>query len=202
MECHIPRLYQIPKGKWRCCECSAVLYKKRQRCGECKDCIRPDCGKCSACKCRRKFGGDGKNVKPCKDRDCKNMRLAAPESINPACAKAVKRILQGNKNSTSKSIDKSISNSVSLDCPFLPSSQPIPRDGLNSGEFKIVRLKPSNKKSFFREMFPGKIIRVVSSLNDDKIPKRTLIQVNHFRLMKKKESLTPHLTHFSVGLSS
>lgn len=192
MECHIPRLYQIPRGTWRCCECSAALYKKRQRCGECKDCMRPDCGKCSACKCRRKFGGDGKHVKPCKDRDCKNKRLAAPEKtsskgINPACAKAVKRTLQGNKNSTSKSIDKSIRNSVShnlvklLDCPFSPSSQPIPRDGLNSGEFKIVRLKPSNKKYFFCEMFPGKIIRVVSSLNDDKIPKRTLIQVSHFR---------------------
>jgi len=194
MECHIPRLLQIPKGQWRCCECSAMLYEKRQRCGECEGCRNPECGACPACKRKKKFGGDGKHSKPCKDRQCKNMRYAAPERTSikgnkttgvkannvtlnkPAGVKFnnVKRI----KSSATE--PKAMSSSLVV-CPFQTSSEPTPNNGFNSCEVKILRLKPSNKmRFFFGEMFQGKTLRVESKLNDEN-PERTVIHVSrHF----------------------
>ncbi len=78
IDCHKPRLYDIPDGKWRCCECKAHMNKKRQRCGKCKDCLHPHCGECKSCKSLKKFGGDGKHGGSCRLRKCKFMRFADP----------------------------------------------------------------------------------------------------------------------------
>jgi hypothetical protein len=81
MHCNVPRLHNIPNGKWKCCECVAPTYTRRQRCGECADCLQPHCGKCVSCKSFKQFGGDGKYGGACKLRKCKFMRFAAPEVI-------------------------------------------------------------------------------------------------------------------------
>ena len=81
MHCNVPRLHNIPNGKWKCCECMAPTYTRRQRCGECADCLKPHCGKCVSCKSFKQFGGDGKYGGACKRRKCKFMRFAAPEVI-------------------------------------------------------------------------------------------------------------------------
>ena len=83
MHCNVPRLHGIPRGKWKCCECMAPEYTRRQRCGECVDCLRPHCGECVSCKSLIQFGGDGNYGGACKFRKCKFMRFAAPE-IMPA----------------------------------------------------------------------------------------------------------------------
>ena len=77
LECHIPRLYVVPDGKWRCCECSATTRRKKQRCGECEDCLKPDCGECTPCLNKECFGGDGSYGKACKYRLCKYMRVSS-----------------------------------------------------------------------------------------------------------------------------
>ena len=77
LECHIPRLYVVPDGKWRCCECSATTRRKKQRCGECEDCLKPDCGECTPCLNKECFGGDGSYGKACKYRQCKYMRVSS-----------------------------------------------------------------------------------------------------------------------------
>jgi hypothetical protein len=190
MICHIPRLFEIPQGEWRCCECSASMYKRRQRCGECKACLSPDCGVCSACKSKKKFGGDGKHGKSCKDRECMNMRFAPPErmSNNGTCPfdsgeKNVK--LHRSSRPSFKSVVKSSSNRISnnllnfIDCPFSTSYEPTPDNGLNSREINIQRIKPSYKRCFFSEMFPGKTLRVTSHLNDSN-PEKTVTFVSNF----------------------
>jgi hypothetical protein len=190
LNCHIPRLFRIPQGDWRCCECSASMYKKRHRCGECQACLRPDCGVCSACKGKKKFGGDGTHGKACKDRDCKNMRFAPPErmSNNGTCpfnSRKKNVELIGNSRSAFKSVAESSSNRMSnnslnlLDCPFSTSFEPSPDNGLNSREIEIMRLKPSNKRCFFSEIFPGKTLRVRSKL-DDGNPEKTVTFVSRF----------------------
>lgn len=205
VECHIPRLLQIPKGQWRCCECSAMLYEKRQRCGECEDCLKPECGACAGCKGKKKFGGDGKHVKPCKDRQCKNMRFAAPERISctgntPTCAKANNVTLKSIKSSAFK--PKAMSSSIVV-CPFRTSPEPTPNNGFNSCEVKIIRLKSSNKtRSFFGEMFQGKTLRVVSNLNDEN-PERTVIHVSRQFHQHSNVKITSHQsTIFSVGIQN
>jgi hypothetical protein len=189
MICHIPRLFEIPQGEWRCCECSAAMYKKRQRCGECKACLRPDCGVCSACKSKKKFGGDGKHGKSCKERNCKNMRFAAPERVSNSgtCPfnSGEKNVKLHRRRPSFKSVVKSSSNRISnnplklLDCPFQSSFEATPNNGLNSPEIKIIRLKPSNKRCFFSDFFSGKILRVSSNLNDSN-PERTVTFVSRF----------------------
>ena len=186
MICHIPRLFEIPQGEWRCCECSASMYKRRQRCGECKACLSRDCGVCSACKSKTKFGGDGKHGKSCKDRVCMNMRFAAPERMSNSgtCPfdsgeKNVKLI--GNSRSLVKSSSTWTSNKSLnlLNSPFQSSTEPTPNNGLNSSKIKILRMKPSNKRCFFDEMFPGKTLIVSSNLNsNDGNPDRTVTFVS------------------------
>ncbi len=56
LNCHIPALSDIPRGNWKCCECAAVEYKRKMKCGECEACLREDCGKCLHCKDKPKFG--------------------------------------------------------------------------------------------------------------------------------------------------
>lgn len=84
MECHIPRLYDIPQGSWSCCECTAGTYKRKQRCGVCKQCLRLNCGECVPCKGKKQFGGDGTYGSSCKLRKCNFMRFAPPESVPTA----------------------------------------------------------------------------------------------------------------------
>ena len=81
MKCNVPRLREVPRGKWECCECHAVTMKKKQRCGECDACIRPNCGKCTPCLHKKMFGGSGKYGKSCKQRQCPDKRYARPEQL-------------------------------------------------------------------------------------------------------------------------
>ena len=190
LECHIPRLFQIPHGKWQCCECRAAAYKKRRRCGECEACLKPDCGVCSACKGKKKFGGDGKHGKSCKDRDCKNMRFAPPERMSnsgtcPFNSGENNVKLHRSSRPSLKSVVKSSSNRLSnnslklIDCPFQSSFEETHNNGLNSREIKIIRLKPSNKRCFFSDIFSGKTLRVLSNLNDSN-PEKTVTFVSRF----------------------
>ena len=154
LECHIPRLDQIPKGTWRCCECSATLYKKRQHCGECKDCLRPDCGKCTACQRKKKFGGDSKHLKPCKERNCRNMRFVPPETMSNEGTRSMKSKekeikLKSNRRTDFKSVVNSSNsvvsrNSLNLDCPFKSSFKPTINNGFNCTKYKIVRMSNTN----------------------------------------------------------
>ena len=43
----------------------AKLYKRRRRCGQCANCLLPDCGKCISCKGMQKFGGTGALKQAC-----------------------------------------------------------------------------------------------------------------------------------------
>ena len=115
MHCHIPPLLDIPEGDWKCCECTAINYKKKMRCGACDACLREDCGKCSYCldvspilifvcasstnqiqltlfeHCcisqRTKFGGQGIKKQVCIYRDCPLKRFAPPASSGPILKK-------------------------------------------------------------------------------------------------------------------
>ena len=189
LECHIPRLLHIPNGVWQCCECSAASYKKRQRCGECVDCLRPDCGKCTACKRKKKFGGDGKHLKPCKDRKCKNMRFAAPETMPnigtcPMKSKemAIKR--SGFKSMPNLSSNIESRNSLDLGCPFRRSLKSTSHNGFNCKKYKIVRLKSTSKSTFFDELFRGQTLTIESDL-DDSSPERTVTQVSRSFAVRK-----------------
>ena len=64
-----------------------------------------------------------------------------------------------------------------LDCPFRTTPQPAVDNGLNSCELRIVRCKPSKKTYFLASLFPGRCLRVESSLTDVK-PERTVCFVS------------------------
>ncbi|KAL7469254.1 hypothetical protein ACHAXS_009526 [Conticribra weissflogii] len=82
LECHIPVLHEVPsKSKWQCCECRAQTMKRKQRCGQCDGCKRPDCGECSHCLDKKVFGGSSKLGKVCKLRKCDQMRYASSETV-------------------------------------------------------------------------------------------------------------------------
>ena len=91
MQCHIPPLYEIPKGNWKCQECAAVEYKRMMRCGECNACLRDDCGKCNMCKDKPKFGGPGRLKQVCEKKRCQHMRLAPPASRKSMTNKNIKQ---------------------------------------------------------------------------------------------------------------
>ncbi|KAL7541843.1 hypothetical protein ACHAXR_011280 [Thalassiosira sp. AJA248-18] len=91
LQCHIPKLLEVPKGQFRCCECIAVECKRKRRCGECHECTRPDCGTCGYCQSKRAHGGNGSYGKPCKFKRCKNMRFAAPERHIISAKRATKQ---------------------------------------------------------------------------------------------------------------
>mmetsp|Transcript_29169 Transcript_29169/g.78923 ORF Transcript_29169/g.78923 Transcript_29169/m.78923 type:complete len:1470 (+) Transcript_29169:109-4518(+) len=76
--CHIPPLFCVPEGIWKCCECSALERKRMSRCGECIACVRDDCGKCKHCLDKPKFGGPYKLKQVCFHRVCPYPRLAPP----------------------------------------------------------------------------------------------------------------------------
>jgi len=80
--CHIPVLHEVPNKKnWQCCECRALKMKRKQRCGQCDGCKRPNCGECSYCRDKKVFGGSGKFGKACKLRKCGQMRYASSETV-------------------------------------------------------------------------------------------------------------------------
>jgi len=83
LNCHIPALSDIPKGNWKCCECAAVEYKRKMKCGECEACRREDCGECLHCKDKPKFGGPGRMKQTCILRNCPYKRFAPPASQTP-----------------------------------------------------------------------------------------------------------------------
>lgn len=88
-ECHIPPLPGIPTTTtWKCCECAALEYKRKFRCGECSACkVKEDCGKCYACSDKRKFGGRGLLKQGCEKRKCPFMRFAPPANANDSKSK-------------------------------------------------------------------------------------------------------------------
>ena len=53
--------------------------RRRGRCGQCDGCQRKDCGECTTCKDMRKFGGEGRLKKECKQRVCTNTVPSSPD---------------------------------------------------------------------------------------------------------------------------
>ncbi|KAL7500795.1 hypothetical protein ACHAWT_009748 [Skeletonema menzelii] len=88
-ECHIPPLPGIPTTTtWKCCECAALEYKRKFRCGECSACkVKEDCGKCHSCCDKPKFGGRGLLKQGCEKRKCPYMRFAPPANANESKSK-------------------------------------------------------------------------------------------------------------------
>lgn len=88
-ECHIPKLPGIPTtSTWKCCECAALEYKRKFRCGECDACkVKEDCGVCYACSDKTKFGGRGMLKQGCEKRKCPFMRYAPPADANESKSK-------------------------------------------------------------------------------------------------------------------
>ncbi|KAL3765869.1 hypothetical protein ACHAWU_005402 [Discostella pseudostelligera] len=186
LDCHIPKLHVIPPGEWRCCECSAVLFKRKLRCGCCDACLRSDaCGECAACKTKQRFGGTVKRGgKQCELRQCRDKRYAAPETL-PKCnvsrspntsgtsicntgRATTKR--KGQRRPVAKSIVK-FSGGQHHDSRFrAPPCQSYselqPFRGLNSGEIKVICMRPANKMSFFGQWFSKRILRIEKSLRD------------------------------------
>jgi hypothetical protein len=187
MDCHIPKLREIPQGKWMCCECSAIMFKTKRRCGECNACLRrDDCGECATCKTKKRFGGSVIQGKQCELKRCKNKRYAAPENILTSSASNVRST---KKSSCSNKLVKKLLVKPSkgqlngadyVASPFRPSSYPTANDGLNCTNIMIVRMKPSKKVSFFSQCFPDQIYRVESSLSDVIRPEKTVIYVSFF----------------------
>lgn len=157
-----------------CCECSAGLFKRKQRCGECEACLRTDaCGQCAACKTKVRFGGTVKiGGRQCERRRCKQMRYAAPEGSSTT----LDGKQAGSKFEKGKSKRRPVSKSVVkvglapeshfLTSPFHSYSKLRPDDGLNSDEIKVICLKPTNKVSFFSQLFRNRVLRVEKSLRD------------------------------------
>jgi hypothetical protein len=198
LECHIPKLHVIPQGEWRCCECSAGLFKRKQRCGCCDACLRSDaCGECAACKTKQRFGGTLKRGgKQCELRQCRDKRYAAPETL-PTCnvsrspntsgtsicnkgRATTKR--KGQRRPVPKSIVKFSGGqhheSRFIASPFQSYSQLGPDRGLNSGEIKMICLRPAKNMSFFRQCFSKRILRIEKSLRDVP-PEKFVTEVSH-----------------------
>lgn len=55
--------------------------KRKQRCGQCDGCKRPDCGECYCCRDKKVFGGSGRYGKACMLRKCNQMRYASSETV-------------------------------------------------------------------------------------------------------------------------
>lgn len=100
-ECHIPPLPGIPTtATWKCCECAALEYKRKFRCGECSACkVKEDCGKCYACCDKRKFGGRGLLKQGCDKRKCPYMRFAPPANANASKSKRKHFLIDGEDSS-------------------------------------------------------------------------------------------------------
>ena len=181
-DCHIPKVHDIPEGKWMCCECSAVKFKKKLSCGGCDACLRTDaCGECDACKTKVRFGGTlTRGGKQCELRQCKQKRYAAPESIRASsttkrrkvaskCNKTGTTATKSNKSKPSvkkKFGDVNIEGSRFIASQFQTYSKLHPDDGLNSDEIKLTCLRATNKVSFMSKCFPNRILRVEKSLRD------------------------------------
>jgi len=207
LDCHIPKLHVIPPGEWRCCECSAVLFKRKLRCGCCEACLRSDaCGECAACKTKQRFGGTVKRGgKQCELRQCRNKRYAAPETL-PKCnvsrspntsgtsicntgRATTKR--KGQRRPVAKSIVK-FSGGQHHDSRFrAPPCQSYselqPFRGLNSGEIKVICMRPANKMSFFGQWFSKRILRIEKSLRD--VPPQKSITDVSYEMMTLPTSL-------------
>ena len=113
-DCHIPKMAEPPSGKWRCCECTAPLLKKKQRCGECDACKGADCGDCKSCR----------NGKPCESKRCRHMRYAAPEDAEAKVAASDKEC-----NDRSLETGKETEKKQERDDPILDDECYICRDG-------------------------------------------------------------------------
>ena len=207
LDCHIPKLHVIPPGEWRCCECSAVLFKRKLRCGCCDACLRSDaCGECAACKTKQRFGGTVKRGgKQCELRQCRDKRYAAPETL-PKCnvsrspntsgtsicntgRATTKR--KGQRRPVAKSIVK-FSGGQHHDSRFrAPPCQSYselqPFRGLNSGEIKVICMRPANKMSFFGQWFSKRILRIEKSLRD--VPPQKSITDVSYEMMTLPTSL-------------
>eukprot|EP00984_Skeletonema_dohrnii_P012258 scaffold4957_cov115-Skeletonema_dohrnii-CCMP3373.AAC.5 len=96
-ECHIPPLPGIPTtATWKCCECAALEYKRKFRCGECSACkVKEDCGKCYSCGDKPKFGGRGLHKQGCEKRKCPYMRFAPPANANESKSKRKHFLIDG-----------------------------------------------------------------------------------------------------------
>eukprot|EP00581_Thalassiosira_minuscula_P009984 CAMPEP_0183710218 /NCGR_PEP_ID=MMETSP0737-20130205/6009_1 /TAXON_ID=385413 /ORGANISM="Thalassiosira miniscula, Strain CCMP1093" /LENGTH=849 /DNA_ID=CAMNT_0025938447 /DNA_START=28 /DNA_END=2577 /DNA_ORIENTATION=+ len=87
MQCHVPPLHEIPKGKWKCCECSASSFWRRFKCGSCDACLREDCGECDYCLDKPKFGGPNYRKQVCIHKKCPYKRFAPPATVTPEMKK-------------------------------------------------------------------------------------------------------------------
>ena len=88
-QCHVPPLPGIPTSTtWKCCECAALEYNRKFRCGNCSACkVKEDCGKCYACSDKPKFGGQGVRKQICEKRKCPYKRFAPPADANECKSK-------------------------------------------------------------------------------------------------------------------
>jgi hypothetical protein len=57
-----------------------VNTPKRKACGQCANCIKPNCGKCYPCKQKPEFGGKGtRGSKKCRERTCLVVKMVSNE---------------------------------------------------------------------------------------------------------------------------
>uniref|UniRef100_T1J383 [histone H3]-dimethyl-L-lysine(9) demethylase n=1 Tax=Strigamia maritima TaxID=126957 RepID=T1J383_STRMM len=62
---------------------STTKPKRKVRCKQCENCIRPDCGKCSSCLDMRKFGGPQVWKQCCKNRICLYRETLPERTVKP-----------------------------------------------------------------------------------------------------------------------
>ena len=96
---------------------TGIKKQRRNSCGDCGPCNKPDCGVCSYCLDKPKFGGAGKWKKLCKQRVCiekieqiqppkKKLKTASPAPPSKSKSKS-KSAKKSTKKSTKKPTKKS-----------------------------------------------------------------------------------------------
>mmetsp|Transcript_34727 Transcript_34727/g.58967 ORF Transcript_34727/g.58967 Transcript_34727/m.58967 type:complete len:197 (+) Transcript_34727:1847-2437(+) len=92
MQCHDSPLHEIPKGKWKCCACSASSFWRRSKCSSCDACLREDCSKLGFCLDKTKFGGSKYRKQVCIHKKCLCKRFAPTATVTPEMKKEMTRV--------------------------------------------------------------------------------------------------------------